>query len=330
VSNQIEDQRLIRRYLLQSLTDDKAREVETRVLTDSAYAEEVDTVEEELIDEYLAGELTGPERKSFELIFLSTPQGRQQVDFGRALMKYISENAPSSAPTPSAPSKDIHQKQRTRTNFLGWLRTAGLPAKLSLAAAGMVLLLACALMVSKALRGGQSERARPEPNTRLAQQGDQTPENQPSPGTPTTQRPGQSQPENVKGITQPKNKAGEQREHGPDASPSHGLALTLEAGRGRGEGGMTEVGPDVTSITLKLRLRAGLNYDRYGLFLKPNDRRAGEERQIPETLAAHNGLVIVDLPVAELPRADYKITLKGSSSEGEFEYVDSWDIRLRK
>jgi hypothetical protein len=93
---------------------------------------------------------------------------------------------------------------------------------------------------------------------------------------------------------------------------------------------MTEVGPEVSSITLKVRPPAGSKYERYGLWLKPNDQRAGGEKRIPQTLTAHHGLVIVDLPVADLPRADYVITLKGSSSEGEFEYVHSWDIRLKK
>jgi hypothetical protein len=80
----------VRRYLLgQAPLEDSSR-VEERLLTDSEFYRELLIVEDELIDQYLSGELSAPERESFEPHFLLPPERQQKLRFARSLKRYVS------------------------------------------------------------------------------------------------------------------------------------------------------------------------------------------------------------------------------------------------
>ncbi len=78
----------ISRYLLGDLSEDEMRRVEERLMTDNEFSELALLVENRLVDDYLDGALKGLDRERFEKLFLSTPQGREQVRFTRALKEY--------------------------------------------------------------------------------------------------------------------------------------------------------------------------------------------------------------------------------------------------
>ena len=65
-------QDFVKRYLLQQLTDAERQQIELQLLGDDDFFKEVEIVEDELIDEYLANELSRDERSAFEEHFLST------------------------------------------------------------------------------------------------------------------------------------------------------------------------------------------------------------------------------------------------------------------
>src|SRR5947207_2882679 len=85
-----EVQERIRRYLLGQLTDGELEETEQDLLTKEELLEELLMVEDDLIDEYLAGELSRDERVQFEQHFLATPERHDKLKFGRAFEKYLS------------------------------------------------------------------------------------------------------------------------------------------------------------------------------------------------------------------------------------------------
>lgn len=78
----------VRRYLLGQLKEAEQERIELRLLTDSLFGEEFDTVVDELTDQYVSNELTDDERKRAEKHFLTTPERRQKLEFATELLSH--------------------------------------------------------------------------------------------------------------------------------------------------------------------------------------------------------------------------------------------------
>lgn len=95
-----QEQKTIRRYLLEQLSESKRQKVEVRLLSDEAFVEELEFVEDELVDEYIAGKLPADERLRFERTFLAHPGRKHKLRGGQALKRYLDANSPvSTTPT---------------------------------------------------------------------------------------------------------------------------------------------------------------------------------------------------------------------------------------
>ena len=90
-----------RRYLLKQLSDAEQQNFELQLLSDDALSEELEIVEDELIDEYLANELSRDERVTFENIFLAHPERKRKLEAGQALNRYFDTLPPPPTPAPS-------------------------------------------------------------------------------------------------------------------------------------------------------------------------------------------------------------------------------------
>ena len=80
----------IREYLLGKSTSEDSALVEERLLGDDEFYQQLLVVEDELVDQYLAGLLPDSEREQFETYFLATPERREKLRFTRNLKKYVS------------------------------------------------------------------------------------------------------------------------------------------------------------------------------------------------------------------------------------------------
>ena len=78
----------LRAYLLGTLDEDHKTQFEERILTEPDVYEELLLVEEELIDQYLAGDLSAIEQQQFESHFLITAERQKNLRFGKLLQKY--------------------------------------------------------------------------------------------------------------------------------------------------------------------------------------------------------------------------------------------------
>lgn len=84
-----EQQNSIRKYLLGSL-DDKVemRQIEEKFLLDDGFAERLAIAEDQLVDDYLDGTLSEPERERFLRFFLLSPENREKLRLIGNLRKY--------------------------------------------------------------------------------------------------------------------------------------------------------------------------------------------------------------------------------------------------
>jgi hypothetical protein len=90
---EIEDERLIRQYLLGALSEEGQAKVQDRLLCDRQFFDRLVVEENELVDDYLRGALTKQSEEKFESYFLASPERRQKLRFAKALKKRVSEEA---------------------------------------------------------------------------------------------------------------------------------------------------------------------------------------------------------------------------------------------
>jgi len=87
-------QALMRDYLLGSLDGERLEQFEVRLLSDAQLRADLESAQDELIDDYAFDALSKKERKSFEQRFLLTPERAEKLRFARAVKEYM---APASA-----------------------------------------------------------------------------------------------------------------------------------------------------------------------------------------------------------------------------------------
>lgn len=88
------DKQEMQNYLLGTLAADRRIEFEERILCEPQAYEELLVVEEELIDQYLADELSRSERRQFEKYFLITAERQKSLRFGKLLKRYMDSRPP--------------------------------------------------------------------------------------------------------------------------------------------------------------------------------------------------------------------------------------------
>lgn len=86
------DPETVRKYLLGQLADDQQENFEQRLLTENELTQELDVMTEELVDDYLAKQLTPIESEWFEQHYLASPEGKRSQRFATTLHRYISNN----------------------------------------------------------------------------------------------------------------------------------------------------------------------------------------------------------------------------------------------
>lgn len=81
----LNNEKLIERYLLGDLSEVQQIELEDRAFGDPELVATITAVENDLIDEYVREELSEADRRKFESRFLASASRRQRVEFARAL-----------------------------------------------------------------------------------------------------------------------------------------------------------------------------------------------------------------------------------------------------
>ena len=88
----VNNEKLISRYLLGELPEAQQVEIEDRAFSDQEYLASITAVENDLIDEYVRGELSADARQRFESRFLASAERRKRVEFAKALRTVVSES----------------------------------------------------------------------------------------------------------------------------------------------------------------------------------------------------------------------------------------------
>jgi anti-sigma factor RsiW len=139
----------IRRYLLGELSDSEREEVEQRFFTDGDYKEEVLMVEEELLEDYVAGVLIPQERELFHKNYLSAPLQKRKLRLAQALERRAAQ---ASVPTPKTVGRPSWLER-----LLNVFRFSNGLMQLSWAMLVLIIVLAGAWLIVKTLRTDRNE-----------------------------------------------------------------------------------------------------------------------------------------------------------------------------
>lgn len=91
---------LSREYLLGRLDEAAAEQVQARLLEDEEWCAEIQSAEDDLLDDWAQGRLAGEDRAGFESRYLASGHGRSRAAFALALARRV-------AAAPSAPSRGL-------------------------------------------------------------------------------------------------------------------------------------------------------------------------------------------------------------------------------
>jgi len=97
----LDAQSTLRDYLLHKLGEADQERVEERILGDKEFGRRVAMAQDDLIDDYVAGNLSGSDLENFHKHFLSPPARIQKLRFAAALHRYVSEQEPAVEAGPS-------------------------------------------------------------------------------------------------------------------------------------------------------------------------------------------------------------------------------------
>ena len=164
------DENLLRQYLLGSLSIADTETCDELSFTDDGFVMRLQAVEDDLVDAYVLGQLSGGESAQFESHYLVSPRRREKVEFARSLQNFT---AKQSITAPLMEVASAEPEQRTTRESAGWWQSLralfSLPKmtiQYGLVAASSLLLLMCGWLMIPRLK----EQQNAAPNERAALQ----------------------------------------------------------------------------------------------------------------------------------------------------------------
>src|SRR5690242_16171044 len=134
----LNNEKLIARYLLGDLPEEQQVAIEDRAFADKDYVALITAVENDLIDEYVRQELSPTERQQFERQFLASAERRKRVEFAKALAR-----------APAVHEKTVVSWRESLYAFISRLNPA---ARFAVAAAMLLLIAGGAWLLTETLR----------------------------------------------------------------------------------------------------------------------------------------------------------------------------------
>ncbi len=89
MNTDFENELPLRSYLLGKLDPEEQERLEQRLWADNSVLDELQVAEDELIDDYLEGVLSGSEAEKFQSYFLSAPERQRKLRFAKTLKRYV-------------------------------------------------------------------------------------------------------------------------------------------------------------------------------------------------------------------------------------------------
>ena len=300
MADSTENKTLLVRYILGQVSREERVGLEERYFTDSDLFEELVATENDLIDAYARGQLSGVERFQFEGRFLATPELRERVRAARSLAacgSALSSNSPQ-------PGKLMTGKNAMSPAFRFAFCTI----------ITIVVVWASWMTIS---------------NLRLRRQIEQT--NAERAALQQQQQQAQRQIADLSARIQQRQETNQTQEIaqlGPAGQPIISLTLAPGLQRSPGKVSVLPISSDLSNVLLLLLTRPG-PYSSYGISLETPEGKQVLKRDSLKALPTADGKVIrLFLPPRALGRGDYIVRLFGKSPNAATEEIAAYSLRV--
>jgi len=322
MKHSLEEELLLKKFLLGELPQSEQSEIEERLFADPKFFSQFRAAEDDLIDEYLYGDLEGMERERFEKYFVTTPERRESLRVAKALQQYIVKNGPGAAaelvdedPKPRSGKKSLLEILGISSNTL---RFAMATAAVLIVAVGVWLVLPAKQnkRVFSVQTGDPNAQASP---TQVAQGQD-------------NQNTGVQPPEGNRSVDAGKDE-GVKTSRAPRQPPVRYSFLILPLRQVRGEGTVTEVKlPANAGIAdLKVPLIEEGGYAHYQVALQTESKEQVKSwSKLKPTKEDTGEIISVDIPAKSLREQKYRLVLSGVSNSGEVQTIDTFHFQVKK
>ncbi len=305
------DEQKLRGYLTGKLPEAEQLQIETEYLSSDEAFECLEEIENDLVDEYVRGEMSALERSLFEQNYLNSPSHRQKVLLSQNLLRAATTERKYVENKAAAPASSWWTNLFSGITFrqFAW----------AMAAVFITVLCGWLLLIPQSPTVKIQEIAKVDPTPQTASP---TPEPQPSKSEtlkPETQNPKLNDPKPdtrhltpvflLRGAFDINQTRGiGSKNSSPDSTKSQTLAI--EKG--------------VEKLTLQMKLE-GESYPKYHAEIRAVDTNKAFTLTT-RTKSTKN--ISLTIPAARLAATDYILTLSGVTAAGEVEEINQYPFRI--
>ncbi|PWT88755.1 MAG: hypothetical protein C5B55_12605 [Blastocatellia bacterium] len=296
------------RYLLGELSEDEQVEIEGRAFEDQRVLQEILTIEQELIDDYVSGDIPEEKRRAFQTHFLASAERRKKVAFAKALATVVNESP--------APAVEVSPSPSWRTKLAAFFTRPMIAY--SFAAASFLLFVVGSLLVVDRIRlGSELAQLRNVQESQIAQ-------NRQLEKDLADERLRNQELMANRGTSPQETPTPEIRRESPQqpTTPSSPVVVALSLLPGISRSGSSVPQLSITKDVSLVRLQVGIDpqetYKRYRVELRTEK---GQQVLTQGNLTPRGRSIPISLKADALTKGRYELTVKGITDSGTIEDV---------
>lgn len=312
------DDQVLVRYLLGSLPEEEAVRLDELSIADDAFVWHLRAVENDLVDAYVQGELSGLDLAQFRQSYLSSPNRLQKVEFAEALRSFDAKSARAAAqaaPTKAVPSSTPKDGSSKDSSPWPWFSVPRLALQWGFVGGALALLFAAGylLLMNARLRKQTTEA---QGSQAAFEQREQELQRQLN-----AQRTANAEmAKQLDGL----------RESRPNLDQLKTLSALLLPPT-RGAGGIATVSvPQGTDLVILLLALESDDFPVYRVGLKDSatNQTVWHSSNLKAAPSSSAKIVSISLPANLLKQQIYELELSGIGPKGRAQLVDEYPIRV--
>jgi hypothetical protein len=305
------EERIVR-YLMGELSEQEQVELEDRAFADQKVLQEILSVEQDLIDDYVSGDIPEEKRNGFETHFLASAERRKKFAFAKALAAVVNESR--------APVFDVQTGPSWRTKLAAFF-TRPVTAYSFAAASLLLFVVGSWLVVDRIRLNSQLAQLRSAQESQIAQvrQLEKDLANERLRNDELMANRGTTSQETPTPETQPESPQQPRTPTSPVV-----VALSLFPGISRGSNSVPQlsIAKDVSLVRMQIGIDPQENYRRYRVELSTEKgQRVLAQGNFAARVGSHGRSIALSVPANALGSGQYELALKGITENGTTEDV---------
>jgi hypothetical protein len=332
-----EDEKTAIRYLLGELAEGERDRFEERLFEDENFSLFLDDVENDLIDEYLRGELDFDAKRRFEAVYLKNEDRLRKLEAARILHKELFEPAPATLVS-TVEEKSFLQKARDFFRFPKAVPAFGLAALLLLFLIGGLWISNQREERDMAADNTNRQIFEPSVNAGINENGPapanrsenaDAAETNAAPERKDAERPAPQKTENEKPKSEkPKKEKPETEERKTAAGPRRIFAFSMLPALRSSNNPVLTIPPSAQTVRLRLFDNFGKDYQAFSVEL--TDATGSPLWSQKVKTGASPKSITVDIPSSVFSEGGHEIAVRGTKKDGNVEEISFYNFIVRR